>query len=75
MTKLLWMLKRNWIKEGLIKMKFKSKNIPELITTERLMNGKWIPVRPINYKYESVWNRIKNSFMVLIGKYDVIEWE
>lgn len=38
-------------------------------------NGKWIPARSLNYKYESLWSRIKNALFVLIGKYDALDWE
>ncbi len=36
-------------------------------------NGKL--ARSGNYKFESCYSRVKNAFMVLIGKYDAIEWE
>jgi hypothetical protein len=38
------------------------------------VDGRWVMARPINYKYESVLERIKQAYNVLIGKYDSIKW-
>lgn len=32
-------------------------------------------VRSLNHKFEPILNRIRNSFGVLIGKYDALDWE
>ena len=38
------------------------------------INNKWVPVRPINYKYRSLREKIKESYMVFIGKADLLIW-
>ena len=38
-------------------------------------NGKYIPARSMNHTCESWKSRIKNAFLVLIGKYDALDWE
>ncbi len=35
----------------------------------------WKPCRPINYTAESWRFRLKNAWRVLIGRYDVLDWE
>lgn len=35
----------------------------------------WKPARPINYRYESIFFRIRLAFGVLTGKYDALDWE
>jgi hypothetical protein len=36
--------------------------------------GKWIPARPINYQFRSLKDRIKESWMVFVGKAEVFVW-
>lgn len=38
------------------------------------INGKWVPARPINYRCESWWNRVKAAWLVLCGKADAVIW-
>lgn len=55
-------------------MKYTARQIKNWdVDTER--NGKCVPARPLNHKYESWKSRIKNAFLVLIGKYDALDWE
>lgn len=52
------------------------KEITEIIRTAQTeINEKWVAARPINYKYVSILNKIKDAWMVLTGKADAIMWE
>lgn len=44
-------------------------------TTKQNSEGYWVPARSENYKFDSLWSRIKGAAMVLIGKYDAVDWE
>lgn len=35
----------------------------------------WIPARPINYRADSIRERIRYAWGVLVGKYDALNWE
>lgn len=35
----------------------------------------WLPARPVNYKVDSMLERLKFAWGVLIGKYDALDWE
>lgn len=39
-----------------------------------LINNKWVPARPINYKYTSLWRRLKLAWLVFTRKADVVIW-
>jgi hypothetical protein len=41
-------------------------------STER--NGKWVPARPINFKYRSILSRLKEAWAVFTGKADAFTW-
>jgi len=38
-----------------------------------MIDGKWVPARPINYKY-MFWERVKDSWQVLLGRADAFTW-
>lgn len=38
------------------------------------INGKWVPARPINYKYSSLKEKLKECWLVLRGKVDTVIW-
>lgn len=38
-------------------------------------NEKWVPARPINYKYESIFFKIKCAWKVFRGEYDCLKWD
>lgn len=42
--------------------------------TQAEINGKWVPARPLNYKYESWSERVSDAWLVLTGKADVFVW-
>ena len=35
---------------------------------------KWVPSRPINWKYEGLVERLRNAWRVFIGRADAFEW-
>lgn len=38
------------------------------------INGRWVPARPINWKYRSLRQRIREAWSVFVGKADVFTW-
>jgi len=38
------------------------------------INGKWVPSRPINWKYRTLAERLKQSWAVFTGKADLFKW-
>lgn len=38
------------------------------------IDNKWVACRPINYKCENIFERIKQAIKVLKGKADIIIW-
>ena len=55
-------------------------NVENLVHTAasnqvELPNKCWVYARPINYKCDSVLDRIKHAWLVLLGKADAIVWE
>lgn len=39
-----------------------------------LINDKWVPMRPMNYKYRTLKERIAEACKVFIGKADAFLW-
>jgi len=37
-------------------------------------DGKWVPARPVNYKYRTLKQRLFESFQVFIGRADCFKW-
>jgi len=55
-------------------MKYTAKELKNWSTDrENKETGQWLPARPI--PYESFIERLKNVWKVLIGEYDVLNWE
>lgn len=40
----------------------------------RARNGRYVLARPENYKFDGFVYRLKLAWMVLVGRYDAIEW-
>jgi hypothetical protein len=38
------------------------------------VNGKWVPARPVNYKYRTLFERIREAWLVFTGKADCFIW-
>jgi len=38
------------------------------------INGKWVPARPVNWKYRSIPEKIKEALAVFTGKADAFVW-
>ena len=51
------------------------KNLQEFTSHNRkVINGKWVPARPINRKHRSWWTRLKEAWAVFKGKADCFTW-
>ena len=50
------------------------KEIKELDSITQI-GDKYYFTRPINYKYRSLKERIKEAYFVFIGKYDALKWD
>lgn len=44
-------------------------------TDKELPNGAWVPARPVGYNGFCFTWRLKLAWYVLIGKFDVLNWE
>lgn len=42
--------------------------------TKKAINNNWVPARPINYRYRTIGEKIKESYKVFTGEYDCFEW-
>ena len=38
------------------------------------INGKWVPVRPINHRVRNLRERLRDAWLVLTGKADALVW-
>lgn len=57
-------------------MKFTVDGLVDCATcNEILKDGTYVSVRPDNWKYESFIERIRNAWLILIGKADAVTWE
>ncbi len=57
-------------------MKFTVDGLVDCATSnEILKDGIYVSARPDNWKYESFIERIRNAWLVLIGKADAVTWE
>lgn len=43
-------------------------------TTHIKTGDKWVPSRPINWKYEGLVERLRNAWKVFIGRADAFTW-
>lgn len=44
------------------------------VETRKDANGKYVPARYINYKYRTLMQRLKESYLLFIGKVDCFTW-
>lgn len=53
-------------------------NLKDLInhcnTNQTLINNKWIPVRPLNYKYRKLKQKVIESYKVFKGEIETFRW-
>ena len=54
-------------------MKWTLKELQNL-DTDAEINGKWVPARPINYKYRTLKQRITEAWAVFTGRMDSFAW-
>ena len=38
------------------------------------IDGKWVPARPINYRYRILKERLKEAYAVFTGRADAFTW-
>ena len=38
---------------------------------QKEINGKWLYARPINYKYRNLFEKLKEAYLVFIGKVEI----
>jgi hypothetical protein len=38
------------------------------------INGKWVPARPLNYKYRSFFSKIREAWAVFTGRAAAFRW-
>ena len=43
-------------------------------STQVLINGKWVSARPLNWKYRSFRQRLKEAWSVFVGKAEAFTW-
>ena len=54
---------------------WKLKNLIESVnSTTTEINGKWVPARPINYKYRSFREKTNDAWAVFTGKAEAFTW-
>lgn len=46
-----------------------------LDTQRKLLDGRWIPARPLNEDYKSLKQRIKEAWAVFTGKASAFTWD
>ena len=54
---------------------YTANEIRETHTDRPSPTGRWIPARPINFRYDPWLTRAKLAWGVLIGKYDALNWQ
>lgn len=47
----------------------------DLECTQAQIGNRWVCSRPINYRVDTITQRIAYAWGVLTGKYDALEWE
>ena len=43
-------------------------------SAQTCINGEWVPSRPINWKYRTLWQRFREAWAVFRGKADCFKW-
>ena len=66
---------RSKLRRKRIKMIWSLKQLVEHSSrTHALINGKWVPCRPITWKYLPIIERIKDALAVFNGKAEAFTW-
>ena len=55
--------------------RYTAKEIVNNDTDVETKHHEWIPARPENYKFDNLMTRLKHAWYVIIGKYDVLDWQ
>ena len=56
-------------------MKFTAEQLRDHNLSTLTHDGYWVPARPIEYRYQLLGARIKEAWLVLKGKADIVLWE
>lgn len=48
--------------------------IENAVENQTQINGRWVPARPINWKYRSLKEKLRDAWMVFIGRADCFTW-
>ena len=57
-------------------MKFTVDGLVDCATSNQVLkDGVYVSARPDNWKYENFVERIRNTWLVLTGKVDIVDWE
>ena len=48
---------------------------PLINKQKALIDGKWVPARPINYQFRTFKERIREAWHVFTGKADAFYWD
>ena len=51
------------------------KELLEMVnSTSSEINGRWVPARPINFRYQSFIEKLRDAWAVFTGKADAVIW-
>jgi hypothetical protein len=64
----------SWIKGGEVDMIYLADSFMNKTKQTIYIDGKWVITRPLIYTKESLWYRLKECWMVLMGKCDVVKF-
>ena len=56
-------------------MKFTAEQLRDHNVLVQVKDGRWVPARPIEHRYQLLGARIKEAWLVVKGKADVVVWE
>jgi hypothetical protein len=55
-------------------MIWKLKQLIQSNDSMTFINNKWVPARPINYKYRSIIEKMREAYAVLTGNAEAFTW-
>lgn len=53
---------------------FELESLQDSDCPKTLLNGRWVPARPVNYQCRSIWEKLKEAWLVFRGKLDSVKW-
>jgi len=55
-------------------MRYTAQELKQWDTDFNAGTSGWLPARPENYRFEGLFNRLRNAWGVIKGDYDVVDW-